>query len=448
MIQSQRPSNADDHAPLPSGTVTPRSYYVLFILALVYLFSSIDRTLISVLAEPIKREFGLSDGQLGLLTGLAFAISYSLAGIPLGLLVDRWNRTRLLAGLVSAWSLLTFLSGLANSALTLALARIGVGASEAGASPTSMSLITDYFPAQRRGVALSLFYMSTPISVGITFALGGWLASHFGWRTAYLMAGGPGLLLALLIILTIREPVRGRLDPIKADEARQRYRFGEAIKTLVRIRPLLFILLAGVAVVAAQAGIGAFTSPFLIRTHGLSVESAGYAIGAIKGPTGIIGILIGGVLADRLARRSKTAGLTGVALAMLAAGPFVAAAMLLESWPLVLVCIGAFNFLNYLYYGATFAAYMSLAPVHMRGALAGTLAVAMTLGGYGLGPPFVGFVSDALGGLGVVEPLRWALMTSGGFFVLGGLLFILATRAITRMDAGGVASTGTAAALT
>jgi predicted MFS family arabinose efflux permease len=302
-----------------------------------------------------------------------------------------------------------------------------------------MSLITDYFPARRRGFALSLFYMSTPISVGITFALGGWLASHFGWRTAYFMAGGPGLLLALLILLTIREPARGRLDRVQAEAARQRYRFGEAMKTLVQIRPLLLILLAGVCVVVAQAGIGAFSSPFLIRTHGLSVQEAGYAIGAIKAPTGIIGILIGGLVADRLARRSRTAGLTCVAFAMLLAGPFVAAAMLLEDWSLVLICIGAFNFLNYLYYGATFAAYMSLAPVHMRGALAGTLAVAMTLGGYGLGPPFVGFASDVLGGLGVVEPLRWALTLAGGFFVLAGFMFVLATRAIRRLDPGAAA---------
>jgi MFS family permease len=227
---------------------------------------------------------------------------------------------------------------------------------------------------------------------------------------------------------------------VKAEDARQRYRFGEAMKTLVRIRPLLLILLAGVSVVAAQAGIGAFSSPFLIRTHGLSVEEAGYAIGAIKAPTGIVGILIGGLLADRLARRSKTAGLTGVAFAMLLAVPFVAGAMLTHNWTIALACIGAFNFLNYLYYGATFAAYMSLAPVHMRGALAGTLAVAMTLGGYGLGPPFVGMVSDIFAGLGVAEPLRWALLLSGSFFALAGILFLLATRSIRRMESDAAAA--------
>lgn len=427
------PQPADDTAT-DAPSVGLRSYYVLFVLAFVYLFSSIDRTLISVLAEPIKHEFGLSDGELGLLTGLAFAISYSIAGIPLGLAVDRVKRTHLLAGLITVWSGLTFLSGLATSAVTLALARIGVGASEAGASPASMSLITDYFPPQRRGLALSLFYMSTPISIGITFALGGWLASSFGWRTAYFMAGGPGLLLALVIILTIREPQRGRFDPGQVQSARDRYRFREAAATLVAIRPLLLLIVAAVCVVIAQAGIGAFSSPFLIRAHGLTVEQAGYAIGAIKAPTGIVGILIGGLVADRLARRSRNAGPIGVGIAMLLAGPFVAAAMLVEDWTLVLACIGIFNFLNYTYYGATFATYMSLAPVNMRGALAGIFAVAMTFGGYGFGPPFVGIASDTLGALGVAEPLRWALVLAGGFFTLAGLVFLLAARAIARRD--------------
>src|SRR6185436_5629951 len=155
--------------------------------------------------EPIKREFGLSDGQLGLLTGLAFAISYSVAGIPLGLLADRVARKRLLSGLVAVWSGLTFLSGIATSTLTLALARIGVGASESGASPASMSLITDYFPKERRGLAMALFYMSTPIGTSLAFAIGGAVEANYGWRAAFFVAGGPGLLLSLIILLSVCE---------------------------------------------------------------------------------------------------------------------------------------------------------------------------------------------------------------------------------------------------
>jgi len=411
-----------------------RSYYVLAVLAFVYMFSTVDRTMISVLAEPIKREFGLSDSQLGLLTGLAFAISYSIAGIPLGLLADRVRRTRLLAALVTIWSGLTFLSGLATSALTLGLARIGVGASESGASPASMSLITDYFPKERRGLALALFYMSTPIGVALSFSLGGTVAAIYGWRAAFLFAGGPGLLLALLILFTVREPQRGRYDPGKPALPGERPGLWDAAKTLVRIRPLLLLLLGAVAVVVAQAGIGAFSSPFLIRVHGLSVQEAGQTIGAIKGPTGLVGLLAGGLIADWLARRSPDAGPRLVGLLMLLAAPFAIAAMLVDDWTKVILCIGTFNFLNYTYYGAVFATYMTLSPVHMRGALAGMFAVSMTMIGYGLGPPLAGTASDMFASFGIAEPIRWALVVTASFFAVGGLLFLAAARSIRRID--------------
>ena len=424
-------------ATLSAGKEEPTSaysYYVLFILALVYLFSSVDRTLISVLAEPIKQDFGLSDGQLGLLTGLAFAISYSIAGIPLGLLVDRYRRTRVLAALVTVWSGLTFLSGLAVSPITLALARIGVGASESGASPASMSLITDYFPKEKRGFALSLFYMSTPISLALSFAIGSAIAAAYGWRTAFFVAGGPGLLLAALIMLTVRDPERGRFDPVDPQASRERYKFREAAGALFRIKPLLLLMLAAVCVVIAQAGIGAFASPFLIRVHGLSIQEAGYAIGAIKGPTGVIGLLAGGLVADWLAKKSMTAGPRMVGLLMLICGPIAAAAMLVPNWTAAIFLIGAFNFLNYTYYGATFATYMTLAPVRMRGALAGMFAVAMTMIGYGFGPPLAGTASDLFADAGVADPLRWALVVTSSFFSIAGLIFFAAAAAISRME--------------
>lgn len=412
------------------------SYYVLFILALVYMFSTVDRTLISVLAEPIKKEFGLSDGQLGLLTGLAFAISYSIAGIPLGLLGDRVRRTRLLASLVTVWSGLTFLSGMATSALTLTLARIGVGASEAGASPASMSIITDYFPKERRGLALSVFYMSTPIGVALTFSLGGAIAAVHGWQVAYFVAGGPGVILALLIILTVREPVRGRYDAVDPAATRERYRFRDATRTLLEIRPLLYLLLAAVCVVIAQAGMSAFFSPFLIRIHGMSVAEAGYAIGAVKGPTGIVGLLAGGLVADRLAKRSLDGGIRIVGFLMMLAAIFAIGTVTVPDWTVALILTGCFNFLNYTYYGATFATYMTLAPVHMRGALAGIFAVALTMIGYGFGPPLAGVSSDLFRILGAAEPLRWALVVTASFFAVAGLVFVAAARAIRAMEAG------------
>lgn len=424
-------------------TSTIYSYYVLLVLTLVYMFSTVDRTLISVLAEPIKAEFGLSDGQLGLLTGLAFAISYSIAGIPLGLLVDRVRRATLLASLVTIWSGLTFLSGMATSAIALALARIGVGASEAGASPASMSMITDYFPKERRGLALSIFYMSTPIGVALTFSIGGAIAAAHGWHVAFFVAGGPGLVLASLIFFTVREPIRGRFDPVESaepaehGEAPERHRLRRAVGTLLSIRPLLYLLLAAVCVVIAQAGLGAFFSPFLIRVHEMSVAEAGYAIGAVKGPTGIIGLLAGGLVADQLAKRSLDGGIRIVGILMALAAAFAIATVTVPSWTLALALTGCFNFLNYTYYGATFATYMTLAPVRMRGTLAGIFAVAMTMIGYGFGPPLAGLSSDLFASLGVVEPLRWALVVTASFFALGGLIFLRAAAAIKKLEHAG-----------
>jgi MFS family permease len=239
----------------------------------------------------------------------------------------------------------------------------------------------------------------------------------------------------LLILLTVREPVRGRFDAVDPEAGRERYRFRDAARTLVEIRPLLLLMMAAVCVVIAQAGIGAFASPFLIRVHELSVQEAGFAIGAIKGPTGIVGLLAGGLVADRLARRSADAGPRVVGLLMLLAAPFAIAAMLVPNWTAVVICIGCFNFLNYTYYGATFATYMTLAPVRMRGALAAMFAVAMTMIGYGFGPPLAGLSSDLLGALGVAEPIRWALVINGSFFAVGGILFLAAARSIKRMNA-------------
>ena len=411
------------------------AYYVLFVLALVYMFSSVDRTLISVLAEPIKREFALSDGQLGLLTGLAFAISYSIAGIPLGLLADRLQRTRLLSGLVAIWSGLTFLSGMASSAFTLALARVGVGASESGASPASMSLITDYFPKERRGLAMALFYMSTPIGVSLAFAIGGAVAASFGWRAAFLFAGVPGFLLALIILLSVREARRGRFDGSDASSDCSSYRFRDAAGTLFSIRPLILLLAGAVSVVVAQAGTHSFLSPLFIRFHGLSVREAGSAIAAVTGPAGIIGILLGGVMADWLAKRSTDAGPRVVGFLMLLAAPFAVAAMYVSSLTGAIALVACYTFLNYTYYGAIFATFMTIAPVRMRGALAGMFAVSMTLFGYGLGPPLAGLSSDLFLSLGVAEPLRYALMVTASFYGVAGLLFLFAAGAIRRMDA-------------
>lgn len=421
-------------APPADGFSTPYRYYMIFMLALMSMMCTIDRALVSVLAEPIKREFALSDTQLGLLTGLVFAISYSAAGIPVALMLDRYRRTRLVALLLAIWSSLTALSGLATSWITLVLARAGVGAAESGASPAAVSLIADYFPKEKRGSAMGIFYANTPIGTMIGFGLGGLLAAAFGWRSVFFIFGIPGIILALLIVLTVTEPRRGQYDGLDAAANADRYRLRDAAAALFQVRPLLWLLLGSVSIILAMAGLSAFMTPFMIRVHGLSVEEAGGIVALIKGPTGIIGIVLGGFFADWLTRRSSASAMRGCALLVSLATPLAVIGLFAESWMMSAIFFAGYNFFNYTYYGATFATYMTFAPVRMRGALSGILLIATNLVGYGVGPTLAGTLSDVFRDSGFEDPLRWSLAVVGLFFAVGALCFARAGNQIDRIE--------------
>lgn len=410
----------------PAGLHQPGKYYryyVMLLLSAIYLLSSIDRMMVSTVAEPLKLEFGLSDTQLGVLTGLYFAISFSICGIPVGLLVDRLNRVRLLSGLLCLWSLLTLVSGFAGSYAMLALARIGVGGAEAGAPAASTSLIGDYFPSERRGTALSFFYVSTPIGVAAAFFFGGMITHHFGWRASFLLAGLPGLILAALLVFTVREPRRGAFDTLVADGKPKLPSFAGVVPAMRANPSLLTLLLAGMCLVAAQAGTNAFVTPFLMRVHHLSIQQAGFALGTAQLLPGILGVLAGGVVADRLARGPACAAPFALAFLMLVTGPAAAAAYLVGDWQIAAWLLAAHYFLLSLYYGAHFSTYLSLSPVALRGTFAAIMAVMMTLTGYGLGPVLVGVTSDFAASMGAAQPLRWAEVAVSSIFLLASLFY-------------------------
>ncbi len=409
-------------------------YYMVFMLALMSMLCTIDRSLVSVLAEPIKHEFALSDTQLGLLTGLVFALAYSAAGIPVGLLLDRYNRTRVVALLLAIWSSLTAFTGLVTSWLALILARAGVGAAESGASPAAVSLIADYFPKEKRGSAMGIFYSNTPIGTMLGFGIGGLLAAAYGWRAVFFIFGIPGILLALLLVASVREPRRGQYDGYDAQAAADRYRLKDAFAALVRVRPLLWLMLGAVSVVLAMAGLSAFMVPFMIRVHGMSVDEAGFLVAIIKGPTGIIGIVLGGFFADWLTRRSSASAMRGCAALICIATPLALIGLFAESWLVTAIFFASYNFFNYTYYGATFATYMTFAPVRMRGALSAILLIASNLVGYGVGPTMAGTLSDVFGSFGFEDPLRWSLGTVGLFFAVAALCFARGSTHIARIE--------------
>src|SRR5919198_5457 len=205
-LQSQPSSAVRQRAPTVGG---PYAYYVLGVLFVVYIFNFIDRQILAILLQPIKEDLQISDTALGFLTGFAFAVFYTFTGLPLARLADRWVRRSLIAISIALWSVMTATSGLARGFTDLALARIGVGIGEAGATPPAHSLLSDYFPPEKRATVLALYACGVPVGVGLGYWLGGWSNDAFGWRMAFFVVGLPGVLMALLVRLTVREPPRG-----------------------------------------------------------------------------------------------------------------------------------------------------------------------------------------------------------------------------------------------
>lgn len=271
------------------------AWFVLFILTLVYTFNFIDRQILVILQEPIKAELNLSDAQLGLLSGFSFALVYVIAGIPIAWLADRGNRRNIIALSLAVWSGMTAISGLVTSYGQLVAARLGVGLGEAGGSPPAHSLLSDYFPPERRGTALSFYSSGIYLGVLAGFAGGGYIAEVFGWRMAFFIVGVPGIVLALALPALIKEPVRGRFDKGVSTE---KPTLATMLSLLYQQRAFRWIA-GGCAFTAfISYGNGNFFPSYLMRSHSMSISEVGFALAAVSGVAGAIGTFGGGVLAD------------------------------------------------------------------------------------------------------------------------------------------------------
>ena len=284
----------------PEDPLAPSIRYrwtVLVMLTLVYTFNFIDRQILVILQEPIKADLGLSDAQLGLLSGFSFALVYVTAGIPIAWLADRGNRRNIVAVSLGFWSFMTALSGLAQNYGQLLAARIGVGIGEAGGSPPSHSMVSDYFPAKQRGTALSFYSTGIYIGILIGFAAGGWIAETFGWRIAFFLVGVPGIFYALLLVWIVKEPKRGQWDP-GGVPAKSTFK---ATLASLKERPTFWWISVGCAFTAfISYGNGNFMPSFLMRSHGMTLGEVGVALGLISGISGAVGTFMGGFLADKL----------------------------------------------------------------------------------------------------------------------------------------------------
>ena len=380
--------------------------WVLAALTVSYVFNYLDRYVLTILLEPIKAELGVSDAWMGFLIGPAFAVFYTTLGVPVARLADRHVRRTIVAVGCAVWSAFTVASGFARGALELTLARIGVGVGEAAGAAPSHSLISDYFPPARRAGALAVFQLGVYLGQFLGLAVGGLLVAPLGWRWTFVAVGAPGLLLALVLRLTVREPVRGAFDATPPKPAGIVAVF-RTLWALPSFRRLAFG--AGLASFSGT-GFGFWMPSLFVRLHGLSPAEVGATYGWISPGSAMLGSLLAGALADRLGRRDPRWWLRVPALSVALSLPFLCAICLWPTpWTALALAVPA-GLLGGGWAPPTYAATQNLAPPAMRAVAASILILFITLLGMGAGPWCVGLLSDALAPRYGAEALRYALV--------------------------------------
>ena len=415
----------------PVAESTRYRWTVLVMLTLVYTFNFIDRQILVILQEPIKADLGLSDAQLGLLTGFSFALVYVTAGIPIAWLADRANRRNIVAASLAFWSLMTAMSGLVQNYGQLLVARLGVGVGEAGGTPPAHSMISDYFPPSSRGTALSFYSMGIYIGVLFGFAAGGWIAENFGWRNAFFVIGIPGILYAFAVLWVVKEPKRGHFDPAGAGAPAQSS-LSETMAGLRR-RPTFWYLSVGCAFSAfVSYGNGNFMPSFLMRNHGLSLTEVGVILGLISGLSGATGTFLGGYMADRLATRDMRWYLWIPILGGLSAMIPAYYTLLGENTTFIVAAMIPSQILSALYLGPCIATCHNLVSPGMRAMASAILYFVLNLIGLGLGPLTVGILSDFYAEPFGDDNLRYAMASVLTIGFLGVYFLWMGTRSLNR----------------
>lgn len=405
-----------EHSTIPkagTSTLSERPWYrwyALAVLTAVYASSHIDRQIMAMLLEPIKAELGATDAQMGFLLGLTFALFYATLGMPIAMLADRTNRRNIITVAASLWSLMTVLCGYAATFTQLALARVGVGVGEAGSTPPSHSMIADLFPAASRGAAMGIFALGINVGLLIAYLGGGWLSENYGWRITFIAVGAPGLLLAALLYLTVREPRRGASDihkPLTDDLAPS---FSEVAAHMWQIRSLRHAAIGAALGAFVGYGFVLWMPTFLVRSHGLSLTEVGMVLALMNGILGGLGSFTAGLLTDSLARRDMRWRTWVVALGKSGYVPFLVGMFLVDDLWLALALYTIPAFFGGFYLAPTAALVQSLVKPRMRALASSIVLFFLNIIGMGLGPQIVGLMSDAFAGAYGQESLRMALL--------------------------------------
>jgi predicted MFS family arabinose efflux permease len=419
------PPDADSSITLKSMRPDARATrWALGLLLVVNVVSQIDRQIMNILVEPVRAEFGLSDGQLGLLVGLAFALFHTFAGIPIARVADRWSRRNLIAICLAIWSCMTALCGVARNFSELLVARVGVGVGEAGCSPSAQSLIGDYFPPEARGRALSIYQLGVPLGILIGLAFGGFVSDRLGWRAAFFVVGLPGILLSVVTWLGLLEPPRGTFEK-DAQSSEEVEPVAVVLRYLWRQRTMRHMLIAASLHTATAASHVTFNPAFLQRFHGLSGTEAGLALGFVTGIAGGIGTFAGGWFGDRLGLRDARWYIWTPMLAGLVSIPFSLLAYTTQSSGLAIFALAVALLGNLTYSGVVHAVFQSLVRSRMRALTAAIALFSMNLLGYGGGPTIAGLLSDLIGG---EDGLRYSLIAMNAVLLWACVHYAWATR--------------------
>ncbi|MEQ1819960.1 MAG: MFS transporter [Terricaulis sp.] len=422
--------------------------YAMGLLLLIYVMNFVDRQVVNILAEPIKRELGLLDWQVGAMSGLAFALFYTVLGLPIARAAERGHRPFIIAGALALWSLFTALCGFAQTFTQLLLARVGVGVGEAGCTPPAHSLIVDYVPKEKRASALAFYAMGTPLGSLVGLALGGLIADAYGWRAAFVVCGLPGVVLAIVVALTLIEPrIRATAEELRArsQSLRASQPFRETLATLRKKRT--FWLVSFAAAIKAFIGYGQapFAASFFYRNHleettrlgaMFGLEPGGFlglALGLMAGIGGAIGSFAGGMIADKYGARDYRAYVSVPAIASIVVIPIFMFGVLSSSAVVALASLFLGSVIGTLWYGPVYATAQTIVPPHMRATSSAMLLFIINLIGLGLGPLVVGALSDMFAisfGMGEGEGVRWALIVAAMTGLIAAALFWLARKSI------------------
>ena len=419
-------------AATPTGTTTTRALpanasLVLAMLLLVYIFNFLDRMMLSILAAPIQQELGLSDSQLGLLGGLAFAVLYSTLAVPLSAVADRTSRSWVITIALVFWSAFTALCGVAQNFWHIFLARVGVGVGEAGGVAPSYAIIGDYFPPRRRASALAIYSLGVPIGSAIGVMGGGWIASTIDWRVAFFVMGGAGLLIAPLFKMVVKDVPR--VDD--ADSAPGSRSIWQVAKVLAKKPPFWFMAFGAAFSSMLGYGIGFWKPSFLLRSYDIDLWGAALFMGGVLLIGGVSGMLAGGFLADKMGGNKKWYPILP-GIAFIIGAPIYAAGVVSESLTLAFILFLIPQGLAYVWFGPVLTAIQHLVEPRDRATASALFLLINNLIGLGGGIYALGLISDAYAPVYGDESLRVSILTVLPLFVVAGVLMLLASRTIAQ----------------